>query len=732
MEKIFGSLKQFVSSEEDISNRPPTALFYTPYQSSPVTIIGSPLTSDLLGKELILSGIWKVSGDSKVEFHVHAVEKSIASEARGVFNYLTSRMVKGIGPKIAEKIVEKFQEKAAFILDEAPERLLQIPGISISKHAAICKQLNEQKPLRSTLLFLQRYDIPIHYGRKIYNKYKETSIEKIRSDPFILAREIDGIGFKTADLVATKLGYPPTSDKRIASGILHALEEIQEEGHTCAPSEVLVERSLSLLNGNFPEKIVSSEMVLRNIALLEEQKKLFVQRAGETETVWSKYLYQSEQMIAQDIRRILSSPKNLREINSLKALEWVENKLNLKLATKQREAISFSFKEKLHIITGGPGTGKSTITKAILQIFERITNKIILAAPTGKAAKRMAEITGKHSVTIHSLLQYDFQTKSFKKNRNNPVDCDLVIVDESGMIDTMLMCQFLKALPDHVILILIGDVYQLPSIGPGNVLKDLIDSSFIQVTTLNEIFRQLQDSGIVTNAHRVNEGLLPELYSKNAKKDFLFYYKKDPQEIADLIVDLITKTIPEKYHIYPRDIQVLSPMKKGVLGIMNLNKSIKQALNPSTQFISKKLENYSVGDKVMQIRNNYLKEVFNGDIGYITHIDFQSKEMSVNYDNRAVSYSYSDLDELTLAYAVSVHKYQGSESPCVIVPIHTSHFVMLYRNLLYTAITRGKKLVILAGTPKAIAISVSTNKGNQRCTGLGRILEATNTQVASS
>ncbi|WP_213319013.1 SF1B family DNA helicase RecD2 [Chlamydiifrater volucris] len=732
MEKIFGSLKQFVSSEEDISNRPPTALFYTPYQSSPVTIIGSPLTSDLLGKELILSGIWKVSGDSRVEFHVHAVEKSIASEARGVFNYLTSRMVKGIGPKIAEKIVEKFQEKAAFILDEAPERLLQIPGISISKHAAICKQLNEQKPLRSTLLFLQRYDIPIHYGRKIYNKYKETSIEKIRSDPFILAREIDGIGFKTADLVATKLGYPPTSDKRIASGILHALEEIQEEGHTCAPSEVLVERSLSLLNGNFPEKIVSSEMVLRNIALLEEQKKLFVQRAGETETVWSKYLYQSEQMIAQDIRRILSSPKNLREINSLKALEWVENKLNLKLATKQREAISFSFKEKLHIITGGPGTGKSTITKAILQIFERITNKIILAAPTGKAAKRMAEITGKHSVTIHSLLQYDFQTKSFKKNRNNPVDCDLVIVDESGMIDTMLMCQFLKALPDHVILILIGDVYQLPSIGPGNVLKDLIDSSFIQVTTLNEIFRQLQDSGIVTNAHRVNEGLLPELYSKNAKKDFLFYYKKDPQEIADLIVDLITKTIPEKYHIYPRDIQVLSPMKKGVLGIMNLNKSIKQALNPSTQFISKKLENYSVGDKVMQIRNNYLKEVFNGDIGYITHIDFQSKEMSVNYDNRAVSYSYSDLDELTLAYAVSVHKYQGSESPCVIVPIHTSHFVMLYRNLLYTAITRGKKLVILAGTPKAIAISVSTNKGNQRCTGLGRILEATNTQVASS
>ncbi|WP_425513803.1 SF1B family DNA helicase RecD2 [Chlamydiifrater phoenicopteri] len=730
MEKIFGSLKQFLCSEEAPTGHPPAALFFTPYQTLPVTVVGSVLTPHLLGKQLVLSGEWKVSEDNQVRFYVQAIEESSSSEAKGVFNYLTSRLIKGIGPKIAEKIVEKFQEQSAIILDENPEKLLLIPGISSSKYSVILQQLNEQKSLRATLLFLQRYDIPIHYGRKIYNKYKEASIEKIRHDPFILAREINGIGFKTADLVATKLGYPPTSDKRISSGILHALEEIQEEGHTCTPSEILVEKALSLLNGNFPETIVSPEMIVNNITLLEEQKKLFIQKEGETETIWSKYLYQSEQMIAQDIRRILSSPKTLREINSLKALEWVEDKLNLKLADKQREAVSLSFKEKLHIITGGPGTGKSTITKAILQIFERITNKIILAAPTGKAAKRMAEITGKHSVTIHSLLQYDFQTKSFKKNRNNPVDCDLIIVDESGMIDTILMCQFLKALPDHVILILIGDVHQLPSIGPGNVLKDLIDSSLIQVTELNEIFRQLQNSGIVINAHRINEGKLPELYAKDCKKDFLFYYKKDPQEIADFIVDLITKTIPEKYHIYPKDIQVLSPMKKGVLGILNLNKAIKQALNPSKPSISKKFENYSVGDKVMQTRNNYLKEVFNGDIGYVSLIDFHNKEMTVNYDSRSVSYSYSDLDELTLAYAVSVHKYQGSESPCIVVPIHTSHFVMLYRNLLYTAITRGKKLVVLTGTPKAIAIAVSTNKGNQRCTGLGRILETIHSKAS--
>ncbi|ANG65735.1 SF1B family DNA helicase RecD2 [Chlamydia gallinacea] len=717
MEKISGTLESILFT--DSHSQETFAKIRIPYKRSLIVIKGRFSDSFLQpGRQLFLYGKWSEDPDIEKYFQVYSYNDSETRDTQGIINYLTSKLIKGIGPKITEKIIQKFKNETAHILDNQPERLIEIPGISQARCDSLCKQLNEQKRLRATLLFLQQYDIAIHYGIRIYKKYQEKTIEKICEDPFLLAREMEGIGFKTADLIAIRLGVPLNSQSRLSAGIQHSLKELQEDGHTCYPLHNLTQIVATLLNQNMSHTLISIEEIISQMYSMQKQNLLHIQEIDKSTYVWIKHSYLAEQTIAQDLKRILFSSRKIRSINSMKAIQWVEKNLNLYLEHSQKTAVRASFSEKIHIITGGPGTGKSTITKAILKIFEQITYKIILAAPTGKAAKRMTEITGKHAVTIHSLLQYDFKTRSFRKNHENPIDCDLIIIDESGMIDTYLLYHLLKALPDYVIIIFIGDVYQLPSVGPGNILKDIIESKKITVTQLNKIFRQVHDSTIITNAHKVNEGELPILYSKSGRKDFLFFHKDDPQEALEQIVHLVTQFVPKKYHIYSKDIQILSPMKKGILGIHNLNKVLKSALNPKQTNLHGKFYSYAVGDKVMQIRNNYNKEVFNGDIGYISMINFETKRVIVNIDGRYVPYSFSELDDLTLAYATSVHKYQGSESPCIILPIHTSHFMMLYRNLLYTAITRGKQLVVLVGTKKAIAIATKNNKVQHRCTGL--------------
>ncbi|WP_201457019.1 ATP-dependent RecD-like DNA helicase [Chlamydia sp. 17-3921] len=722
MEKIYGTLEQILV--EDIDSGDLTAHIKTSHKEESILVKGHlPQSLQQLGTQLRLYGEWCHAPNLGKYFQIEKHDLPQTHESRGVFNYLTSKLIKGIGPKLATKIIETFQTETARVLDFHPERLAEVPGISKTRLESLCKQLQEQKKLRSTLLFLQQYNIAIHYGVRIYKKYQEKSIEKICEDPFLLAREMEGIGFKTADFIAMRLGVPPNSQSRLCAGIQHSLEELQEEGHTCYPVKALTEIVVKLLNQDLPKQLIKHNDIATQIYQMQESKALYICDIEGIPHVWTRYLYLAEQTIALDLKRILFSSRKIRPIDGEKAIVWVEKNLNLNLATKQKEAIKACFSEKLHIITGGPGTGKSTITQAILKIFEQVTYKIILAAPTGKAAKRMTEITHKHSVTIHALLQYDFKTKSFRKNHENPINCDLIIIDESGMMDTYLLHHFLKALPDHTILILIGDVHQLPSIGPGNILKDLISSNKISVTELNEIFRQVHDSGIITNAHRVNEGEFPMLHSESGRKDFLFFQKEDPQEALEYIIYLITQFVPKKYHIYPRDIQILSPMKKGILGIHNLNKELKTALNPKKANLQGKLHSYAVGDKVMQVRNNYNKEVFNGDIGYVFELNFKDKQVVVQMEGRYVTYSFAELDDLILAYATSVHKYQGSESPCVIIPIHTSHFMMLYRNLLYTAITRGKQLVILVGTKKAIAIATRNNRVQHRCTGLTEALK---------
>jgi len=411
-----------------------------------------------------------------------------------------------------------------------------------------------------------------------------------------------------------------------------------------------------------------------------------------------------------------------------KALAWVQNQFNIHLAQNQVLAVQKSLIEKMHIITGGPGTGKSTITKTILAITEKLTSKIILCAPTGRAAKRMAEITGKEASTIHSLLEYDFKVGKFKRNKENPLDCDLIIIDESSMIDTYLMYSLLKAIPDRSRVLFVGDINQLPSVGPGNVLRDMIDGNAIPVTLLNEIFRQAAGSSIVVSAHQINKGLMPDC-ANIAGSDFFFIEASEPEIILKNIVGLVCQRLPKKYGFQPlQDIQVLAPMKKGVIGTENLNSVLQENLNRRGNPFQWGGNRFFVGDKVMQLRNDYKKEVYNGDIGYISKIDLDGQQVCVSMDGREVFYDYSDLDELVLAYAASIHKYQGSECPCIVIPVHTSHFKLLHRNLLYTGVTRGKKLVVLVGTKKALSIAVHNDDVKKRYTALhGMLIDRMNT-----
>ncbi|MBQ8498444.1 ATP-dependent RecD-like DNA helicase [Chlamydia sp.] len=732
-EKLSGIL-ELILPEDPLSDQTGYAFLRVPYKNSLVTVCGNiPSSLSKIGAPIDLTGHWSVDASGALVFRFHSAK--IYSPDSGIIAYLNSQ-IKGVGPKLAQKIVTTFGEETLTVLDSCPSKLAQVNGISLARCEDFSKQLQEQKDLRRSLLFLQRHGIAIHYGLRLYKKYQTQTIDKVCQDPFTLAKEMYGVGFKTADLIATCLGVPLNSPNRIVAGIQYSLDELQEEGHTCYPLHdfiILVEK---LLNENAPEKIVHKEEIHTQILLLSKQKAVYIKELENDTYIWSRQLFLAEQQIAIDIRRLLFSSKRIPSINTQEAILDVEHLLDLKLEEKQKEALHASSSQKIHIISGGPGTGKSTITRAILSIFEKLSSpqKIILAAPTGKAAKRMTEITGKRTQTIHSLLQYDFKTLSFRKNHEAPIDCDLVIVDESGMIDTILLQRFLAALPNHAILILIGDVHQLPSVGPGNVLKDLILSHHIEVTYLTKIFRQLQNSNIITNAHKVNQGEFPVLNSSSGKKDFLFFQKENPEEAVKHIIYLVSDFVPKKFGILAKDIQVLAPMKKGVLGILNLNKELKAALNPNKPFIQGKFHSFSTGDRVMQTRNNYNKEVFNGDIGYVASIDLSTKSLVACVDGRYVCYSQTELNDLTPAYATSIHKYQGSETSCVILPIHTSHYVMLYRNLLYTAITRGKKLVILVGTKKAVAIAVRNDKVQHRCTGLQQAMHSllTSTSLCSS
>ena len=727
MEYITGHIEDIIYTNSD--NGFTVAKFKIINEKEITNVIGN-LLSVQPGETLCLKGQWKEHSRHGKQFDVISYEVKSPSTLLGIQKYLESGLIKGIGPVYAKKIIDFFGLDTLQIIDETPNRLIEISGIGKKRIKIIKTCWQEQKSIRDVMIFLQSNGVSPAYAQKIFKKYEDKTIELVKKNPYRLAKDIIGIGFKIADSIAIKMGFEKTSPFRIEAGIEFTLWELSAGGHTCMEEEKLIFTTSSILD-------VDIDLIEKHIHIMADEKKIIRKNLtvnDETHIfIWLKIMFLYEEGIAQELYRLQNSKPSIRSIDSDKALEWVQKRLNIQLEEKQKDGIRLSLEEKIHIITGGPGTGKSTITKAILSITEKITSKITLAAPTGRASKRMSQITRKKASTIHSLLEYDFNTACFRRNPDNPLSCHLIIIDEASMIDTFLMYHLLRALPNEARVILIGDIDQLPSVGPGNILKDIITSGKITITKLSVIFRQAKGSKIILNAHRINQGEFPYIPEKE-KSDFLFIEADETNDILEKAIHMIKEKIPSKWGFDPiNDIQLLSPMKKGLIGIENFNSTLQKELNPSKNPFFCSTLKLHLQDKVMQTRNNYNKLIFNGDVGRVTKIDKIEQEVVINYYGKDISYNYSELDEITLAYAVSVHKYQGSECPCIVMPLHMSHFILLYRNLLYTAVTRGRKLVVLIGSKKALAVAIKNIDVRQRFTGLKEsVFEAYKTKKIQS
>jgi exodeoxyribonuclease V alpha subunit len=595
--------------------------------------------------------------------------------------------------------------------------------MKLSVWLKIAKAWDAQKEIRDVMIFLQSHGVSSAYAAKIFKRYGDRSVAVVKQNPYRLATDIYGIGFLKADSIARELGFASDSRARVEAGVLYKLQQLAEDGHVYFPYEPLIKECREILG-------VAPEPVVQAIASLNADRQVIIEDVNEgiedfrenNKAVYLKQFHQCEVGISNRLKALLSAPKSIRKIDSARAIEWVQQQLSFQPAENQQKAIRCALENKVMVLTGGPGTGKTTIVKAILKILSKLQIKMKLAAPTGRAAKRLNEMTGHQAKTIHRLLEYSIHKHEFLRNDRNPLDCDLLIVDEASMIDTVLMYHLLKAIPATATCIFVGDVNQLPSVGAGNVLKDMIGSGSIAVIELNEIFRQAKTSRIVVNAHKINAGQLPalspsEIFDPN--NDFYFVKQDDPEKVLEIILELASSRIPRRFGFDPLDdIQVLTPMHKGVVGAANLNHRLQAVLNPADSAVMFGDHAFRVNDKVMQIRNNYDKEVFNGDIGRITAIDTRERRLTAVFDGREIVYDFSELHELVLAYAVSVHKSQGSEYPAVILPILTQHYILLQRNLIYTAVTRGRQLVVMVGSPKALAIGVNNSQTQQRFTRL--------------
>jgi exodeoxyribonuclease V alpha subunit len=685
-----------------------------------VTVVGT-LLIPIPGEVIEMKGNWMNHPRYGEQFKVEHYKSLVPASVYGIEKYLGSGLIKGIGPIMAGRIVKKFGEETLEVIENEIEKLAEVDGIGKKRIEMVKKAWEDQKEIREVMIFLQAHGVGSGYATKIFKQYGSRSIQVVKENPYRLATDIFGIGFISADRIAEKLGFARDSELRAEAGILYVLHQLADEGHVYYPYEPLVKKCQEIL-GVDREVIVKAlgAIAAAKMIVIEDLKEDIEDFGEKDKAVYLAKFHLSETSIVTRMKTLIKSPKSIRKIDSDKAIDWVQKQLAITLAKRQMEAIKCAAEDKVMVITGGPGTGKTTIINAILKIFSKLRVKIMLAAPTGRAAKRMSEATGHEAKTIHRMLEYSIRKGGFQKNEQRPLDCDLLIVDEASMIDTILMHHLLKAIPPGATFILVGDVNQLPSVGAGNVLKDIIASGKMQVAELNEIFRQAKESLIIVNAHKINNGLLPSLKSSGQKlDDFYFIEQEDPEEVLKIILELTKERIPRRFGFDPvDDIQVLTPMHKGVVGAGNLNVELQKVLNPVENGVLRGGFSFRVSDKVMQVKNNYDKEVFNGDIGRITSIDPEHQEITISFDGRDIPYAYTDLDEIVLAYAVSVHKSQGSEYPAVVMPILTQHYVLLQRNLVYTAVTRGRQLVVMVGTMKALAIGVNNDKTRKRYTYL--------------
>ncbi len=674
-----------------------------------VTVLGNLLTVSP-GEILRLTGTWDRHPKYGEQFKFTSCETVVPATLHGIERYLGSGLIKGIGPVMAKRLVEKFGTDTLEVIEKQTHRLSEVEGIGEKRIGMIRSAWQEQKEVRGVMLFLQSHDVSSAYAAKIYRQYGRESIAVVKENPFRLATDISGVGFRTADTIAAKLGMPKDAPMRAEAGVLYVLQQLAGEGHVYYPYDELIDECLKILD-------IGPAPVATAVSALCKANRLF----REDEAVYLTEFHIAEKGVAESLTAIRTEQRRLFLEDRDGAIAAVQEDLGITLAQNQARAVRESLDAKVLVITGGPGTGKTTIIRAILRLHRGAGMRVLLAAPTGRAAKRMAEATGHEAKTIHRLLEFSPKNNGgFRKNEENLLEADLIVIDETSMVDVILMYHLLQAAPKEATLIFVGDVDQLPSVGAGNVLRDIIDSGQVPCVRLNEIFRQSRESLIIVNAHRINSGELPITQAgKGGQQDFYFIQQEEPEKVLDAILNLCSEKVPNRFGLDPlNDIQVLTPMHRGIVGASNLNAELQKHLNPSGDELIRGTKVFRTGDKVMQIRNNYDKDVYNGDIGRIALINREEHEVNVDFDGKMVGYDFTDLDEIMLAYAVSVHKSQGSEYPVVIMPVLTQHYLLLQRNLLYTAITRGKKLVILIGTKKALAIAIRNNKPQQRYTML--------------
>ena len=697
-----------------------------------VPVIGNLLDVNV-GSVLLVEGNWKVDAKYGRQFVAESWEETLPATVYGMEKYLGSGLIKGVGPKFAKRIVQRFGIDTFAIIEDNVELLIEVDGIGDKRVRMIAESWEKQKEIKNVMLFLQENGVSTSYAAKIYKQYGNDSIPTVKENPYRLADDIWGIGFRTADQIAQKMGFDKNSFVRLRSGIMYTLSELSNEGHVYAEKQQLIKAASELLEAEAENVIMTMDEMLKKEDLIQEKNIIKTDENGNSqEVIYLPPFFFAEVGTASKLRKLAASPATDRlwtglmkaRAESGKAdlsvdVEAIEKKVGMTYDDVQRDAIRQAATAKVMVLTGGPGTGKTTTTHGIISAYKAYGLKILLAAPTGRAAKRMTEATGLEAKTIHRLLECK-PPEGYKKNEEDPLEGDVLIVDECSMIDIVLMNSLLKAIPQNMRLILVGDIDQLPSVGAGNVLRDIIDSGTFPVIRLTRIFRQAQTSRIIMNAHKINEGKMPDI-SNGRNTDFFFMENEDAEAVVPQIVELVKQKLPNYYHVESQQIQVLTPMQRGVVGATNLNLALQEAINPTEHEVFMRGRGavmmpkdtlrrsgfaFRADDKVMQIKNNYDKEVFNGDIGIIESVDAENRTLKVNFDNRSIEYDVSELDELIHAYATTIHKSQGSEYPIVVMPILMNHYVMLQRNLIYTGITRAKKVLVIVGTKKALSYAV--------------------------
>jgi exodeoxyribonuclease V alpha subunit len=671
------------------------------------TVVGHAATI-AAGEWVQMSGTWINDRTHGLQFKAGFLKASPPTTLEGIEKYLGSGMIRGIGPVYATKLVRAFGADVFELIEQEPARLREVTGIGAKRAARIVAGWADQKVIREIMLFLHAHGVGTSRAVRIYKTYGTDAVRLITENPYRLARDIRGIGFLTADRVAERLGIEKTAMIRVRAGISFALGDAMDEGHCGLPADELAALTEKLI-------AVPAPLIETALALELETGEVVADTVQDRRCIFLAGLYRAEQAIAERLRVLAAGQPPWPELDADKAIPWVEGRTGLALAESQQRALRLALCSKLLVITGGPGVGKTTLVNSILKILSAKGVEVALCAPTGRAAKRLSESTGLEGRTIHRLLETDPKSGGFKRGEEHPLECDLLVVDETSMVDVPLMRALLKALPDHAALLLVGDVDQLPSVGPGQVLADVIGSGAVPVVRLTEVFRQAAQSRVIVNAHRINRGQMPELDAVE-DSDFFFVEAAEPEEGVRRLLTVVCERIPARFGLDPiRDVQVLCPMNRGGLGARSLNLELQQALNPPGELRVERFGyTFCPGDKVMQVTNDYDRDVFNGDLGVITGMDLAERELTVSFDGRALVYGFEELDELVLAYATTIHKAQGSEYPAVVIPLTTQHYAMLARNLLYTGVTRGKRLVVLVGQRRALAIAVKNQGGRRR------------------